>query len=94
MSEAVTAIRAPLGQNGVVAGAEGGGGAAWLGAGWAEAELVAKAAAPAMPSAVSTSRRELIVHSFRLLNLSIGDLSIEDLHIRGPPPAIGAAARY
>ena len=58
-------MRAPLGQNAVDAPAETGCVPAWPGACWADAEFAAKAAAPATPSAVRTSRRELMVCPFR-----------------------------
>jgi hypothetical protein len=60
--------------------------AAWVGPGWAEVDFAANAAALAMPSAVSTSRQELMVQSFRS--------SVEDQHKEGvAAAAICAAAR-
>src|SRR5207249_4141266 len=65
ISEAETAMRAPFGQKALLAPAAPGSAATGAGAGWAAADFAANAAALAMPSAVSTSRRELMVHSFR-----------------------------
>src|SRR5579871_2614190 len=62
--EAETAMRAPFGQK-PVAVLPAGEAAGCAGPTWAAADFAANAAALAMPSAVRTSRRELMVHPFR-----------------------------